>query len=240
MRRRRRRAALRNLVLLGVLLGTIAVAWIAWRDRSPDAQTKETAAPVIIMQPVNFARRTFDPANPPADMPPLTPGEAAECVSDFIANATVSGQTRRSDPTHATVSVTQVRVTLQLNVTIWTPAGASAHVIDHEEGHHQISESYYRSADQIAARVAAGYLGKQMEISGDDLNAAAMNALQQMGAEITAEYDKELDPNPTQLLYDSITDHARNDVVAQDAVDHALKNAAVEAQPAGADPPIKP
>jgi hypothetical protein len=29
---------LRNLVLLGVLLGVIAVSWIAWRDRSPAAQ----------------------------------------------------------------------------------------------------------------------------------------------------------------------------------------------------------
>jgi hypothetical protein len=228
---------LRNLALLVVLLGTVAVAWMAWRDRSPVSQAKEMAAPVVVKQPVNFAKRTFDPASPPPDMPPLSAGEAAQCVSDFLSNATVSGQTRRSDPMHATVTVTQIHVTLQLNVTIWTPVGASPHVMDHEEGHHQISEYYYRTADQLAARIAASYIGKQVEISGEDLNAAAMNALQQTGAEITAEYDKELNPDPTQLLFDTITDHARNDVVAQDAVDHALKNAAVEAvQPIGADP----
>ena len=39
---------------------------------------------------------------------------------------------------------------------------------------------------------------------------------------------KELDPNPAQLLYDSITDHARNEVAVQDAVAHALKNVSIE------------
>jgi hypothetical protein len=52
-----------------------------------------------------------------------------------------------------------------------------------------------------------------------------------MGAEITAEYDRELNPEPTQLLYDSITDHSRNEVAVQDAVDHALKNASIESAP---------
>jgi hypothetical protein len=49
-----------------------------------------------------------------------------------------------------------------------------------------------------------------------------------MASEITEEYGKQLNPNPTQLLYDSITDHSRNEVVVQDAVDHALKNVSVE------------
>ncbi|HXC32946.1 MAG TPA: hypothetical protein VNZ56_10760 [Verrucomicrobiae bacterium] len=228
---------MRNLVLAGVLLGTAAVMWMAWRGRSPVAETREMAAPVVVRQPANIAKRTFDPANPPADMPPLSAGEAAQCVSDFLSNATVSGQTRRTDPTHATVTITQIHMTLQLNVNIWTPIGASQQVMEHEEGHRQISEYYYQTADQLAARIASTYMGKQIEVSGEDSGSAASEALQQAGAEITGEYNKELNPNPTQLLYDSITDHARNGVVAQDAVDHALKNASVEAvQPIGADP----
>src|SRR5260370_41375724 len=31
--------------------------------------------------------RTFDPAAPPADMPPLSTGESAECESNFVSNA---------------------------------------------------------------------------------------------------------------------------------------------------------
>lgn len=216
--------------------------WMAWRGRSSVAETQqEMAAPVVVRQPANIAKRTFDPANPPADMPPLSAGEAAQCVSDFLSSARVSGQTRRTDPTHATVTITQIHVTLQMNVNIWTPNGASQQVMEHEEGHRQISEYYYRTADQLAARIASAYMGKQIDVSGADPGSAASEALQQAGAEITAEYNKELNPNPTQLLYDSITDHARNGVVAQDAVDHALKNAAVEAvQPAGAGTPDKP
>jgi hypothetical protein len=38
----------------------------------------------------------------------------------------------------------------------------------------------------------------------------------------------ELNPEPTQLLYDTITDHGRNEVVVRDAVAHALKNVTIE------------
>jgi hypothetical protein len=37
-----------------------------------------------------------------------------------------------------------------------------------------------------------------------------------------------LNPDPTQQLYDSITNHSRNEVDAKDAVAHAIKNVAME------------
>jgi hypothetical protein len=52
--------------------------------------------------------------------------------------------------------------------------------------------------------------------------------LLQVANDITDEYTKEINSTPTQLLYDAITDHARNGVMAKDAVDHALKNVAIE------------
>jgi hypothetical protein len=135
------------------------------------------------------------------------------------------------DATRATVIVTQVKVTLQLNVNIWVPLGASQQVIDHEQGHRQISEYYYQSADKLAERIAAAYMAKQVEISGTDLDAESSKMLQQIAAEITDEYNKELNPETTQLFYDAITDHGRNGTIAKEAVDHALKNVAIEAQP---------
>jgi hypothetical protein len=226
---------LRRILVLCLLLGLLALGWFSWREAPSRRQPKETAGPVISKQPVNFATRTFDPASPPSDMPPLTVGENAECVSDFISNANVAGQTLRRDATHATVTVSSIKVALQLNIIIWVPAGVTPHVVEHEEGHRQISEYYYQNADKVAGRVAAAYMGKQVEVTGADLNAESIKALQQMGAEITEEYDRELNPEPTQLLYDSITDHSRNEVVVQDAVDHALKNAPIES-----DPPASP
>ena len=127
-------------------------------------------------------------------------------------------------------------MTLQLNINIWVPTGVSQHVIEHEEGHRHISEFYYQTADKLAERIAATYMGKQVEIAGADLGAESTKALQQMAAEINDAYKNQLNPGPAQLLYDSITDHGRNEVVVKDAVSHALKNTAIESSP----PPTNP
>lgn len=228
---------MRTILVSCLLLGLLILGWLNWRDVSTRPQVREMPAPTIVKQPAIIASRSFDPASPPPDMPPLSAGENAECVSDFSAKANVAGQTRRTDATHTTLTITQIDVTLQLNIAIWVPAGVTQRVTDHEDGHRQISEYYYQTADKLAARIATSYMGRQVQVTGTDLNAASMEALKQFGAEITEEYDRELNPEPTQLLYDSITDHSRNDVAVQDAVDHALKNVSMEStQPAGPDP----
>jgi hypothetical protein len=223
----------RRLLVFCVLLGVSIIAWLSWRELSSRRQLNEVRVPRINKQPVVVASRTFDPAAPPADMPPLAAGENAECDSDFEANASVGGETRLSDATHGTVTVTQINVTQQLNITIWLPAVVTQHVVEHEEGHREISESYYQNADKHAERIAATYMGKQVDITGTDLSAESNKVLQKMAVEITEEYNKELNPEPAQLLYDTITDHSRNEVVVKDAVAHALKNVSVESrQPA--------
>jgi len=67
--------------------------------------------------------------------------------------------------THATVTITQIKMTLQLNINIWLPTGVTQHVVEHEEGHRQISEYYYQTADKVSERIAATYMGKQVEIT---------------------------------------------------------------------------
>lgn len=218
----------RGPIVFCVLLGVLIFGWLAWRGFSSPRPLGEAPVPALVptidKQPVAFVSRTFDPAAPPADMPPLTANESAECDSQFLSSASVRGESRQTDTTHATVTITQIKVTLQLNITIWVPAGGTQHVIEHEDGHRQVSEYYYQTAGELAERIASTYMGKQVEITGTDLGAESSKMLQQMAAEITTEYNKELDPEPTQLLYDSITDHGRNEVVVKDAVAHALRN----------------
>jgi hypothetical protein len=224
---------LRRVLVLCLLLGVLILGWLSWRDLSSRRQLREAPGPTINKQPVNFANRTFDPASPPSDMPPLNSGENAECDSDFLSNSNVGGETLQKDATHATVTITRIKVKLQLNITIWAPTDISQRVIDHEEGHRQISEYYYQTADKLAERIAATYMGKQIDITGADLNAESTKALQQMATDITDEYNRELNPEPAQLLYDTITDHSRNEVVAKDAAAHAIKNISIEpTQPA--------
>jgi hypothetical protein len=223
----------RGSIWLYVLLGAFLAGGVSWWARSSLRQSAREHAAVIDKQPVTFTRRTFDPLNPPSEMPPLAYGEEAECDSNFLSNASVGGETQQTDATHAFVTITQIKMTLELNVTIWAPANVSPHVMEHEEGHRQISGHYYETADKVAERVAAKYMGEKIEVTGADLSAESSKFLQQAATEITEEYKRELNPGAAQLLYDSITDHGRNEVVVKDAVASAIKNVVAEsAQPA--------
>jgi hypothetical protein len=210
-----------------VLLGSLVFAAAGcggsslWKHGEPSGIS-------IDKQPVNFVSRTFNPASPPSDMPSLSLGEEAECDSDFLSDASVGGQTQKTDATHAFVTITQIKVSLQLNVTIWTPTNVSPHVIEHEEGHRQIAEHYYETAGEIARRIASEYTGEKVEVTGTDLSAESSKLLRRVATEITDKYNSALNPEPTQLLYDSITDHGRNEVVVKDAVASAIKNVVLE------------
>jgi hypothetical protein len=212
----------RNAWLLCSFLIALLVGWLAWRATSSTANAP-TLAPIVERRPGVFLQRTFDPAAPPADMPPLGEGEEAECDSNYISDANVSGRLQKIDATNATATVTQVKVTLQLKITIWVPHGATQHVIEHEQGHRQISEHYYQFADKVAAEIAAPYIGRQISISGSDLNAEFHNALLQLSKQITAEYNDKLTPGPAQQRYDDLTDHSRNDRDANAAAAQAIK-----------------
>jgi hypothetical protein len=212
--------------LLCALLALLVLCWFLLRNYAPSGRPQVVAAPIIVKQAASVMSHTFDPTAPPTEMPTLSEGELAVCDTNFTANAVVSGESQKLDATHATLTITQVKVTLGLGVNIWTPVGASDHVVEHEDGHRQISEYFYQTADKLAARIAAKYMGKQVQVSGADLEAEITKTLQQMGAEITDEYDKELNPEATQLRYDAITDHARNDVNAKDGVAQAIRETA--------------
>ena len=218
----------RSLLVLVALMGVLVAGWLASCNSSVSPRPSEVLVPTVSKLPVAFATRTFDPAAPPADMPQLRPGEIAICDSNFLSNATVGGVPHQTDATHATITISKVNVTLQLIINIWVPVGANDRLIEHEQGHRQISEYYYQAADKLVAQIAARYLGQRLEITGADLNAESGKILQQTAAAIAADYNKELNPAPTQLLYDDITDHGRSETAVQDAITHAIKNAALE------------
>jgi hypothetical protein len=217
------------------LLAAVFFAAVIWRGRLSTSRGAE--APVTIeKQPATLATRTFDPASPPPDMPPLSLDDKAECDSNFICNARVRGETQKIDATHAVVTVKQIKVTLQLGVTIWTPGDATQKQLDHEDGHRQISLYYYQTADALAQQIASERIGDQIEVSGADLNAEANKALQQIATDINAEFNRQLDPGPTQYYYDAATDHGRNGVLVKDAVAAALRDNGLPPTQAAANP----
>jgi len=216
---------LRSPVTLGLLVVAAVFAGFVWRHRSTPDQPHLPARPVIEKQPVVFAQRFFDPATPPSEMPRLGEGEEAECDSNFLSDASVSGRMQKLDKSSATVTISQVRVTLELKITIWVPNGATQHVVEHEEGHRQISEHYYRFADRVAAEIGAPYIGRQIAIRGADLDAELERTLRGLSKAITEEYNSKLSPGPAQQRYDELTDHSRNDRDSKEAAAQALKEA---------------
>jgi hypothetical protein len=216
-------SSLSRTIVLSVLLAALLFAGLGCRNQASSHSLEPAAAMSIEKQPPTFAIRTFDPATPPADMPPISGGEQAFCDSNLVSTASVKGQPEKIDATHAALTVIGVKVTLELKITIWVPKGVTQHVMDHEQGHRQISEHYYETADKVAQQIAACYVGRQVSVSGANLDEAISKQLQQLSADITAEYNDKLNPGPAQQRYDDLTNHARNDVVAGDAVAQVLQ-----------------
>jgi hypothetical protein len=218
------RLPLRKYILLCVLLGIMLFAGLSSRHQTASRAANQAPSLTIDKQPVTFAMHSFDPSAPPAEMAPLAAWEEAECDSNFVSNANVKGRTELADGTHGVVTVSEVKMTLQLTINIWVPQGATEHVIEHEQGHRQIAEHYYQTADQVAEQIAVTYIGKQVSATSADLNMEMNKLLQQMGAEITGAYNQKVNPSLAQNRYDDITDHSRNDVSAAEAVAQALKD----------------
>jgi hypothetical protein len=221
-----RRPALRSrrFIVLCVFLGIVVFGRLLWRKSLSRLHQAETPAITIEKRPVAFANHTFDPNWPPSDMPTLAYGEEAVCDSNLTSNTSVGGESQKTDATHATVTITKVKMILQLSINVWVPSGATQHVVEHKDGHRQISEYYYQGADKLAERIAATYMGKQIDINGTDLDAQLETALHQTATDITHEFDQELSFAATQQYYDVITDHGRNESDVKEAVAAAVEN----------------
>lgn len=189
---------------------------------TPSVQAEQPQVEIVKM-PAQVGTRYFDPKRPPRDRPPLSGPEEAVCAGDFLSDASVGAQAVRTDATHAKATINRVKVTLQLDMTIWLPNNPQKWTVEHEEGHRQISEYYYRNAEVVARRVAEPYIGKTVEISGKDLRKALSAAVRKIAEEITNEYNRQMPVETTQDRYDTITEHSRKEIPVPDAVAQALK-----------------
>ena len=199
----------------------------------PSVQSEQPQVEIVKM-PAQRNTRYFDPKSPPPDRPPLMGPEAAVSVGDFRSDASVGGQVMQIDATHAKARINRIKVTLQLNMTIWLPNNPQQRTVEHEEGHRQISEYYYRNADRIARRIAEPHFGKTIDLSGADLRHVLSTAIDKIAEEITVEYKRQMPVETTQARYDDITEHGRKEIPVPDAVAQALKETYPEPEKAAA------
>jgi hypothetical protein len=196
---------------------------------------KAFAEVTIDHKPLTVERRTFDPAHPPADMPPLKGGEAAVTESKFDCRVgmkyQVVGHKREPNGCVTTLTVQSVQATLQLNVIIWLPKGAAQKLAAHEEGHRRIAEQVYADAQQVARTVAASIDGKEVNGQAADCESADKQATDSFARQFCEQYLKRTFDVARQVgdLYDDLTAHGtRADPAEDEAIRQAFKKIARE------------
>lgn len=187
------------------------------------------AAVTIDRTPATIERRSFDPAHRPADIPPLTPGEAAVTQSQFDCSADVDYKVtdRKSDDVGCTttVRVQGMKLTLRLRIIIWLPSAAPSALIDHEEGHRQIAVQVYEKGDELAAQIAGKINGLSFTKSAADCPAAEQRAAEQAADEFCHEYLAAIGRRASRVndAYDRITSHGtRSEPPPQEAIRQAF------------------
>lgn len=166
--------------------------------------------------------KTFDPADPPADLPPLEPGLDAACAYRFNCNVSMRyktlSQRRRGGRCRVAIRIYEVRPTLSLAVTVWLPEGAREKLKAHEEGHRRISQRVYETAEADATAVAKKWDGRRLEGEGETCEQAARDLLRAAAKEAHAETVARLveKARGVNRIYDDLTDHGRRDEPGED------------------------
>jgi hypothetical protein len=196
-------------LLLGMAVGAYA-----------DGVKINRAAPAV-------EHRKFDRNHPPSEMPQLEPQEAAvtKSVYGIATQFTVESlpEQKRGAKTVANVKVVSVNVDLSLTVTVWLPNDATKIIVDHEEGHRQISEYFYKDAQRIARDIAQKYIGQVYQAEGADSDAASRGALDKAINDLSQKYMGETQTLSVRAneLFDELTQHSRNQKIS---VEKAIKD----------------
>jgi len=181
----------------------------------------------VTKQPVQVQHKTFDPKNPPKEMPPLRRDEAALTSSVFGLAISLSyrpsDEQRNANTVASMIRIESIQIRTTLTITVWLPPNAPAALTAHEEAHRQIGEDCYKDADAIARRVAGQFVNQSFTGEGVSTTAARKSATEKVTSAITAAYMKETRTPASGIdeLFDQITDHGRKRI----AVDKAMQEA---------------
>lgn len=182
----------------------------------------------IDKRPLVQETRHFKPADPPPQMPRLTPPETAVAESKFeacVSTNTVIAQSRTTgQTTRATVRLTSLEVQITLKVILWLPEKAPRKTVVHEEGHARISDHFYQSAHEVAAAAVRPFIGRTFSGEGPDIQTAG-HAATQAAARQSSDACLLAIRQPmeqVQQTYDDLTDHGRNSLDEDEAIRRAL------------------
>jgi hypothetical protein len=168
---------------------------------------------------------SLDLNHPPDEIRDLIHGHQAytRCVYTLAWSAADELISKNSEGSNvsATVSISDLTVTLTLVTTYYIPSATSKVVRDHESGHKRIGELMYESADIEARRLAEPMIGQTFSGKGADVDAARRDAVDVAGKQLLAKYLGSVvkEGQRIQDTYDEITRKGSNqDIAVSDAV----------------------
>jgi hypothetical protein len=184
----------------------------------------EEEHPVTIKQlPPKIVRRPFDMKHPPRDLPKISSSEAGDCNFQVTCDAGIGFLVDTLDPHTVEVEVDSMDVVLSLPITVWVGIGTPPKLGQHEEGHRQICEDYYKGADVIARELAQRMIGRKARATGSNKKDAQEKAQQQLLTEYNEAYMHEVRDRMlhAQQHYDLITIHGLKPVPEKEAIAQA-------------------
>jgi hypothetical protein len=190
----------------------------------------------LIKPPPQVQTKTFDPRNPPPDMPPLSPQEAAVTHSEFAASSQVEvlvlADTTTAGRTTSRIKVESLSCALSLNITLWLPEKATRPLIEHEQAHQRISELFYKDADQPVRNLAKQYIGQTLVGQGSSADAARNAAMEKLTTALNSAYMTyaQIPAARVNQIFDDITDHGRKNIAIDKAIEQSLAQYRAELQ----------
>jgi len=180
-------------------------------------------------KPAVIERKTFDPSHHPSGMPALEGNENAVTQSHFECGVTLNyqvlGRKKQQGSCKTDLKVRDVGVTLQLQIVIWLPEGATPKLLAHEEGHRQITERVYERAEKIARQIAQALDGQTISGDGTDCGGAEKQAMQTAASQFCRAYLEQTARPSAHLseIYDNLTAHGtRLEPTEDDAIRQAF------------------
>ena len=121
------------------------------------------------------------------------------------------------------VEVVTVDMILDLPIQVWWMNGAPKKRMQHEEGHRQICEDYYKGAGEIARKLAEKMIGRKATGTGRNKEEAQSNAQQKLLTELNDAYFAavRIPCRICQDHYDDITKHGLLPISEADAIAQA-------------------
>lgn|GEM_PF-1018957 len=198
---------------------------VLWIAAAISGHAVPPSAVTVEKTPVQIERKTFDPENPPANMPAHAPLEAGLCESRFGCETQIEVSLPHSRKKAVQGTIIAMKLKTQLGITLWVAENSPKKISDHEEAHRAIAEHYYATGDAVAHRLAVAAIGRKVTVAMRDKKPAIEEALNDLQNETLAMYLNETARrcNFAQDRFDAITDHSRNPIPERDAEAQALQ-----------------